>query len=362
MICQITPRLWRRSVEMWFLLRKILSALVLLMLPVVTHANDQNLRLWNTQHIDPRVCSYKYGQPWAPVAEKTYNLEIKGYSWPHAEGSAQQYVDFMQRDLNTSAINSGADKRIKQRLLQAAETKAFSKLDFEDPGGPSPSFASALVALTSSFAYDYLVSKNALTAAEQKRISAWIKQLLKNSTERSNSEDHKMQILTARLAFAAANNDMSDFTKNMSALQRKLKNMKNPYFSEDIRNNNETIQHVVIAAHIAEQNNVAFFNEKFGKFSLLEVIASHALTMRHIKDKKITTAGDDKEIARSIFRPQGNGAHLAWIPVAMAYSGDTDQGKEIARLHRDLRKTSSNPYWGLAMGLHSGCFFGKAAR
>ncbi len=171
-----------------------------------------------------------------------------------------------------------------------------------------------------------------------------------------------MQILTARLAFAAANNDMSDFTKNMSALQRKLKNMKNPYFSEDIRNNNETIQHVVIAAHIAEQNDVAFFNEKFGKFSLLEVIASHSLTMRHIKDKKITTAGDDKEIARSIFRPQGNGAHLAWIPVAMAYSGDTDQGKEIARLHRDLRKTSSNPYWGLAMGLHSGCFFGKAAR
>jgi len=94
---------------MWFLLRKILSALVLLMLPVVTHANDQNLRLWNTQHVDPRVCSYKYGQPWASVAEKAYEKVIKGYSWPHADSSAQQYVDFMQRDLNIAAINASAD-------------------------------------------------------------------------------------------------------------------------------------------------------------------------------------------------------------------------------------------------------------
>ena len=84
--------------------------------------------------------------------------------------------------------------------------------------------------------------------------------------------------------------------------------------------------------------------------------------MRRIKGKKITTAGDDKEIARSIFRPQGNGAHLAWIPVALTYSFNTDQDKEITLLHRDLRKASSNPYWGLAMGIHSGCFFGNVVR
>ena len=345
-----------------FFLRIILIALVFCMPPPKAQASDQNLKLWNTQYKNSSVCSYNYGRPWAPIAERTYNKDIKGYSWPHADSSAQQFIDFMQRDLNIAAVNGSADTRIKRRLLQAASTNAFSKLDFESPGGPSPSFASALVALTSSFAYDYLITKGALTTAESKLIRVWTKKLLNNSTKRSYSEDHKMQILTARLAFAAATKNTSDFQKHVSSLQRKLKRLKNPYFVNDTRNNNETIQHAVIAAHIAEQNNYEIFHEKFGSYSLLDVLSAHAASMRSVKGKKITTAGDEKEIARSIFRPQGNGAHLAWIPVAMIYGASTNQGKEISRLHRELRKTISNPYWGLAMGIHSGCFFGKAPR
>lgn len=339
-----------------------LTFLLFLCIPTFAYADDQSVRLWNTEYKNTAVCSYKYGRPWAPIAPKNYETEIRGYKWPHAEGSAQQYVDFMQRDLNVAAVNASADQRIKQRLLKASGANSFSKLNFEQPGGPSPSFASALVALTSSFALDYLLEKGALNQNEFKIVTSWIKNLLRNSTKRSFSEDHRMQILTARLAYAVAINDTSGFRKQVSELEKKIKKLNQPYFVPDVRNNNEIIQHVVIASHIAEQNGIRVFHARFGRFSLAEVIAAHAVAMRGIKDKKIKTASDENEIARSIFRPQGNGAHLAWIPVFMAYSRQTSQGKEVEALHRDLRRSSGNPYWGLAMGIHSGCMFGSAAR
>ena len=50
---------------------------------------------------------------------------------------------------------------------------------------------------------------------------------------------------------------------------------------------------------------------------------------------------------------------LRWIPVVLSTPGSDAARRDVLALDAALRRTDRNPYWGIQIGVHSGCLFGR---
>ena len=271
-----------------------------------------------------------------------------------------EFLDHTAKHLNAAALGRANNRMLADRLLTAARGKAFTKLDFEGSGGSSPAFVSAVIVSSVSYAVAYLRTQGALTADELGDIDAWVKVLSKNARQRANSLDHKAAVGLSQLTWAAATGDTAAFQKARRTLNPGFgKLRRNPYFIDDLRNNNEIMHHMVHAAMVLRLNGSDAFNAKNGKHTLNDAIAYHARNVLQNGATKVTTAGDKTEQARSILRAQGWGTHLAWIPVVRSAQPTLQAAEAIRALDRYLRQTDRKPYWGIQMAVHTGCLFGR---
>ena len=134
---------------------------------------------------------------------------------------------------------------------------------------------------------------------------------------------------------------------------------RNPYFVNDIRNNNEILHHVTLGAMILRLNGFDALNRSYGPYTLNDAIIHHARQVASNRDWPLRTGGDPMDAARSVFRAQGWGTHLAWIPIVLSIPGSEPARSDIRALDALLRETDLAPYWGIQIGVHSGCLFGR---
>lgn len=312
--------------------------------------------LWNTNHASASVCR-AHGRATGPEA---FSRTAQGYAWPMPAGGASAFADGTAAHVSAAAAGRANDRALADRLLAAAQAEAFTRLDFGAAGGSSPAFVDAIVVKTVAYAVAYLRSRNGLTQAELSAIAGWVRNLQRASTQRANSLDHEAAIIAANLMWAAALGDNGAFRSETSRLTRFLGRLRrNPYFTADLRNNNEVMHHVILAAQVLRQNGIDVFNAPQGSNTLNMAIAYHAGQVTENGSRPVTTAGDPSERARSILRSQGFGTHVAWVPIVLATPGTEPARPAVQALERLVRRTDGGPWWGLQIGLHTGCFFGR---
>lgn len=312
--------------------------------------------LWSVSQVNPAACR-SHAAAHGPAA---FSEVVQGHRWPHTPGGAIEFIDHTAAHLNAAAIGRANDRRLADRLVAAARVRAWTRLDFEGRGGPSPSFASAIVVRTTAYAVSYLRGRNAITQAELRELGDWIAVLQRNSRQRANSLDHRAAIILADLSWASAIGDLAGVNAAAGQLVRFLRPLRrNPYITSDLRNNNEVMHHLTLGAMILRQNGFDLLNHDTGGHTLNAAIAHHAGRVLENGAHPVTTAGDPSDQARSIFRAQGWGTHLAWIPVVLSTPGSEPARRNVMALDAALRRVDRGPYWGIQIGVHSDCLFGR---
>jgi len=331
-------------------------ALAGLMLTVMPGAAPAGLALWEAASVSPSACRSHDGGP----DGTRYSTRLQGFKWPIEPGSGIAFVDAVVRHLNDAALGRGDAEALRATLLTAAREGALARLDFEGRGGSSPSFVSAVVVKAAAYATGYLRSARAISLDELLEIDAWAQRLIANAGRRAGSPDHHAAEATARLFWAAATGNSAAFDRAAERVTDFLARMDGAgRFSTLIRVNNEVMHHIVPAARVLELNGVAAFAPAHGARPLDTAIARHARDVLEVRDHELrTTAAADAQ-ARSIFRAQGWATHLAWIPAYLSAPGTSrDTRGEVRALDRALRTVDGTPYWGIALGVHSGCLYG----
>lgn len=317
---------------------------------------NSGLQLWTTAYRNTAACRSHS----APVGTETLSRSLQGHHYPHTPGMGIEFLDRTAKHLNAAVLGRANDRALADRLLSAARNEAFTRLDFQGPGGSSPAFVSAVVVESVAYSVSYLRSRNALTAGEVKEIDVWVRKLLRNAGQRANSQDHKAVLGSSQLMWGAATGNVSDFNAGRRKLTGVLGKLRSsPYFVNDLRNNNEVMHHMVHAGMVLRLNGIDVFNAKFGKYTFTDAIAYHAVQVAQNGSGKVTTKGDAAEQARSIFRAQGWGTHLAWIPVYLSAQPSGSAASQVRALDAALRRVDRKPYWGLQMAVHTGCLYGR---
>ena len=129
-----------------------------------------------------------------------------------------------------------------------------------------------------------------------------------------------------------------------------------------MRSNNEVMHHMIYAAYILKLNGIDIFDRKFGSHTLNDAVAYHARAVIENGSKKTRTVNDPTDKPRSILRSHGFGTHIAWVPVYLAGVPSGSASEAVRALDNLLRRTDGRPYWGMQIGVHTGCLFGGALR
>ncbi|RFP86824.1 hypothetical protein DZK27_13365 [Rhodobacteraceae bacterium 63075] len=326
-----------------------------LLLGAVMATGTSAQQLWNGSFVSAGKCRSHSGI----VGPETHSGTLRGFEWPHPKGSGIEYIDRNARGINALASGRGGSKQLRARLLNAAQGKAFTRLDFGARGGSSPSFVSAIVVESTAYATSLLRAKGAFSAQDIRQIDGWVQTLLRNARKRAGSPDHKAAIGTARLLWGAAISDKQQFSKGyrqVNATLRKLR--RGPALDRKTRINNEIMHQIIHAGIVLYRNGIDVFSKKWGSASLHDAVAQHAAQVRQVgTDKLQTTTGADK--ARSIFKARGWGTHLAWIPLYLSHFPRSGAANEVRALDRALRRVDRNPYYGTQIGIHSDCIYGR---
>jgi hypothetical protein len=332
---------------------------VALCLSIVTGSASQvhaaDTRLWTTAFASSGNCRAYF----SATGPEQFSTIVTGFSWPMPKGGGAEFIDRTILHLNAAAAGRANNKAFLERLLTAANTDAYTRLDFGARGGPSPSFLNSVMVIAIAHSVSYLNAKNAISAADIKVIDRWVRVLLQNSTKKSSSTDHDASIATANLTWGAAIGDQRLFRNGISSLDRVMGKINNtPKFDDKVRMNTETLPIVLMAAHVLRLNGIDYFSKRFGKHNLHDVVAYHAAWVNQTGTKKVETEAIRDSEARSIMRSDGWGAHQAWIPLYLAHFPKTHAAADVRALHAQVKRAHNGLYYGRNMGVHSACYFG----
>lgn len=316
---------------------------------------QQAPRLLSFAHVDSAACR-GIARAWGV---ERFSRELEGHAWPPAPGSGIAFIHHTAGHLNAAAIGRGDPNALADRLLTAVRGNAFTSLDFGARGGSSPSFVSAILVKSVAYAVAYLRAQGALSGQELGEIVVWVERLQRNARKRAGSRDHKAALATADLMWAAALGDPRRFEQAQQGFFRTLSALRRaPRFAPDLRNNNEVMHQVVAGAQVLWFNGLDVLRAPIGSHTLNEAVRVHAREVRANGARALQTSGDPTDQARSIFRAQGWGTHLAWIPVYLSFAPPGAAREEVRRLESALRRVDRKPFWGRQMGVHTGCLFG----
>jgi hypothetical protein len=313
-----------------------------------------DLKLLSLEKIDKGSCT-RFGVE--PYAEDNIK-RITEPHWPNINGGAHQFIDKNAQHLAYALTTSNdTDREFASRLLKAANSDAYTVLDFEGQGGGSPSFLTAVLIKSVSYSVSYLDAEQALTDSERNIIYNWVQKLAGNVYERESSPDHRAAIATSFIMAGAAFKNEELFKSGLAKYLRSLSQLRSGLaFSRQVRISNEVMHHMLPGAEVLLLNGIDVFKIKFDKDTLHDTIEHHANQVIKTGRNKVNTGhGVDK--ARSIMRAQGFGTHLAWIPIYLNTFPHTKAAASVVALDNLLRKSDGKDYYGTQLGIHSGCLF-----
>ena len=313
------------------------------------------MRLWTTAFASSGNCR-AFSQTTGPEAT---SRSVTGYSYPMPTASGAEFIERTVLHLNAAAAGRGDPEKLRQRLLVAVQSGAFTNLDFGSRGGSSPSFLTSVMVGTIAHSVSYLRSMNAISAEDMRTIDAWVSKLMRNMGSRATSTDHKASIGVAQMAWGATTDSARLYRKGLKRVNSVLRKLqREPAFDNNVRVNNEVLPIVLMAAHIARLNGSDLFGKRFGENSLHDAVAHHAAWVSQTGTANVHTEIIADSVARSIMKSDGWGTHQAWIPLYLAHFPRSHAADQVVQLHRQVKRAQNIAYYGRNMGIHSACYFG----
>ncbi len=335
----------------------ILALAILSFTPLggATSAEAAGYKLWTRGFASSGKCRAFSGK----TGPEQFSTSVEGYSYPIPKRSGAEFIERTIRHLNSAAAGGANDKVLLARLLAAANSNAYTKLDFGAKGGSSPSFVTSVMVRTIAHAVSYLRTRNAISSADLKIIDQWVRKLLKNSGIRAGSVDHKASVAVAQISWGAATGNASLFKSGQSKLNNVMGKIRSkPQFDSKVRVNTEVLPIVLMGAHILRLNGIDMFSRKYGKYTLHDVVAHHAAWVSRTGTTKVKTEEISDKVARSIMKSEGWGTHQAWIPLYLAHFPKSHAAGAVRKLHAQVKRAQNIAYYGRNMGVHSACYFG----
>ena len=350
--------------------------------PVTTYVpsgaikRDLSLKIWSPKIDDIKTC---WKSTYNPHKKSEFDQIVFGYRWPNLMNGASKFNEDNLNMLNhiiqlTASPNgdsyakekaSKAAGLLKKRLLNAAKESAFTRVKWDKKVGSSPSFVTALTVKTTAFVIAGLESMGLLSKKEFNQIEEWVLKLLGNiaKTKMGNgklSPDHMVAVFSTHILYGAASKNRELFDIGKKEFESYLKKRSISGIGDKVRNDNETMHHAIIAAEILELNGVPAYDFKLKDGNFEEAVSRHATNILDLGSAEVKTQGDPKDKARSILRKTGFGTHVAWIPIYLSRHKNSPSAQSVLKLHQVLEKRDPKPYFGLQIGLHTGCYFGGA--
>jgi hypothetical protein len=353
-------------------MKKIIIVLIIFYFTFPFSNASANLVLWESINADKDIC--RMAGRGASTFHNTFSKYVQGYKEPLKFDGAFSFIEDNTAYLNNALakeVTLEEDKLFLGRIIKLAKSGAYLKIDWEEPGGSSPTFILTLLVKNLSYSVSYLRSKKLINNEDLNIIKNYInqvsKKLLLTSKGRYESEknyskvaiDQKISAPSSMIMWGVAINDKSIFDKYLKELLEVLKILdKKKYFAKDIRHNNEAMHHLVQISEILRLNNFDLYSQEFKKGgSIHNQIVVHALKVLKAGNKKLKTSGDKTAKAQSIMNTRGFGTHLAWIP--FYFRNPQNKSKDILALHKKVSGQSLDPYYGGQIAIHSGCYYGK---
>ena len=339
---------------------------------------DQSLIFWNPRP-DQFSCLMSSS---TPKTNSNFDKTVRGYKYPMRKKGASK---FMTDNLNLVNIIiwyggkkpedeksknrlENAIKTLKLRVLNAAKKNAFTKVSW-GKGGSSPAFVTAVNVKSMAFVMSALESMGALDEKEFSILDAWVYKMILNMAKTKCSgncdlsPDSMVSVFSANILYGAATKNRELFELGKKEFENYLSKRNISKVGEGIRNTNEVMHHAIIASDVLAKNDVNAFNWQLKDGTFNDAIIEHARNVISLGSKPVKTSGDKHDKARSIFKKQAFGTHLAWIPIYLSRKKDLENSNVVEELDKKLTSSSlyDKPYFGLQVGVSSGCYYGKTS-
>ena len=321
---------------------------------------NPKLKLLDFSNADLFICSQYQARP-MKISTQKY---VTRYRYPYKEGNFELFLDGLAKQINWYVIELSKDKRdmgllseMKENLIQAANSKAFTRLDWTGKGG-GPQFATSLLIKSISYIYAILDAEKQLDDDDKTLLRSWVAKMLPNRLKKVNSVDTEFAGDLALIYWGAATKDNGYYQEGKKKFYRRIaKRIKsNATFAKSARHNNEVVHQLIPGAEILALNGEDVFDQKFTGFSILDVVYTHSEWVFNDGSEKMKTEGDMHDKARAIMKSQGFGTHLAWIPVHLSRFKNS---KSVLDLRKKLRSADFKPFYGKHLSIHTGCVYGN---
>ena len=346
--------------------------------PPKTINRDPSLIFWNPRP-DQFSCLMSSS---IPKINSNFDKTVKGYKYPMREKGASKFMTDnlnlvniiiwyghkIPEDEKTKKRLDDAIKTLKTRVLNAAKENAFTKVKW-GKGGSSPAFVTAVNVKSMAFVISALDSVNALNEKEFSKLDTWVYKMILNiaKTKCSSgcdlSPDSMVSVFSANILYGAASKNRELFELGKKEFEKYLSQRNLSKIGEGIRNINEVMHHAIIASDVLQKNEINAFNWPLKDGNFNDAIIEHAQKVISLGSKYVKTSGDKHDKARSIFKKQGFGTHLAWIPIYLSNKNKLKNFEVVEDLDKKLTTESlyDRTYFGLQVGVSSGCFYGKTS-
>lgn len=241
-----------------------------------------------------------------------------------------------------------------------ARDGAFTVLDFEGPGGPSPVYTTSLTLITTAYAFSLIDQKRAWPAEGRETVVEWGNRLDRNQDEKYQfaSPDSKAAIGAARMLWGAVTQQPDTFARGMREFDKVMGLVDGQgRLEENPRDNNEDIALLVLAAEAAEQNGIRLYDKRYNGKTLHDAVDFHMRNSIENKDRKFSEV-DTKDKPRRYFRGSGFAAHLSWMPIYLSRFPDAPISEAMIEEARTLPKKMRYGMSGLNVGGATECLWG----
>jgi len=303
---------------------------------------------------------------WVPPEDRTACLES---SW-NTELTIERRVEGWERrnpalqfiqdnsDNLGSAINN-KDFRIGEYVkdvVNAASSRAYTEMDWGFSGGGSPGFMSSLILISMSYTVSLFDQNNVWTQSQRNSVVKWGNILERNLEDRRSysSMDSYAGFAASRMAWGAVTQQPSIFQYGLKDFHRVAGHIKdNGLIETNLRDNNESVQFLVLAAEVATQNGIPAYDFKYGGKTIVDAVMSHT-KHSHINPRRKWTESEGST-PMSYVRRSGFVTHIAWAPVFISRFPDHPASQGLRELVARARGVAIS---GTSMGGNTECLWG----
>lgn len=337
------------------MLRLLLTggAVMMFSIGVLAAAPAQALQFWSPP-VDPGRCTTG-----SSVEPLTFEKRITGWKRDHV---ASQFVEEMGVNLSRAVAQQSYDVRgFAEAFLRAIDSRAFTRLDFEGPGGPVPVYATSLVLISAAYTVDLFDQHNVWQGDERQRVIEWGDKLDRNQNEKRKyaSVDSIAAIAAARMAWGAATDQEKVFKRGLKDFMKTANRLgAEALFEDSARDNNEDVSFMLVAAEAAMRSGLDVYAMSFNGVTLHDAVNAHAELSIKIGTKKLR---ENEGIGgrRSYLRENGYATHVAWIPIYLSRFPDGPAAVSVRRLHEAVRAVRPGPFHGTNIGGPTECLWGR---